>query len=108
MSQNALAMERQRLGATLETVRREGVRLLYSQQGLACQTTDKRRVVELENNPAMAERLEAFVSRYSRMQDTIGEKLLPHWLHAQGERTTTLIDTLNRAERLQIINANYK
>lgn len=57
----------------------------------------------LDRDPELAERLEAFVSRFGRMQDTIGEKLLPRWLQAQGETPGSMIDVLRRAERLNII-----
>lgn len=105
MSNTALALEQQRFLATLEIVQREGQHLLYSQQRLFGMCIDAQWVINLESRPEIAERLEAFVSRYSRMQDTIGEKLLPRWLRAQGERSTTLIDTLNRAEKLGILQS---
>ena len=45
----------------------------------------------------------AFVSRFGRMQDTIADKLLPRWLQALAERPGSQIDTLNRAEQLQVV-----
>ena len=105
MSNAVLALERQRFLATLEIVWREGQHLLYSRQRLFVAPIDTQWVIDLESHPEIAERLEAFVSRYSRMQDSIGEKLLPRWLRAQGERSTTLIDTLNRAEKLGILKS---
>ena len=51
----------------------------------------------------MAERLEAFVSRFGRMQDTIADKLLPRWLLAQAETPGSQIETLNRAEKLGVL-----
>ncbi|MBK1646591.1 hypothetical protein CKO25_18470 [Thiocapsa imhoffii] len=35
------------------------------------------RVAELEQAPDLAERVDAFVSRFGRLQDTLGDKLLP-------------------------------
>ncbi len=58
----------------------------------------------LENHPELAERLEAFTSRYGRMQDTIAEKLLPRWLLALAETPGSQIETLNRAERLGVVS----
>ena len=47
--------------------------------------------------------MDAFVSRFGRMQDTIADKLLPRWLQALAERPGSQIDTLNRAEQLQVV-----
>lgn len=105
MSNGVLTIEQQRFFATLEIVWREGQHLLYSRQRLLASAIDTQWVIDLEFQPEIAEQLEAFVSRFARMQDTIGEKLLPRWLHAQGERSSTLIDTLNRAEKLGILNS---
>lgn len=48
----------------------------------------------------LAERLDAFVARFSRLQDTVGDKLLPALLAAVAEPVGAAIDNLNRAERL--------
>lgn len=61
------------------------------------------RVAELERNPDLAERVDAFVSRFGRLQDTLGDKLLPLLLMALGEQTGAAIDNLDRAERLGLI-----
>ncbi len=50
-----------------------------------------------------AERVEAFVARFSRLQDTLGDKLLPVVLTALGEPVGAVIDNLDRAERLGLI-----
>lgn len=54
----------------------------------------------LETDFDLAERVEAFVSRFSRLQDTVGDKLLPVLLLALGESSGAAIDNLDRAERL--------
>lgn len=59
----------------------------------------------LEENPALAERVEAFVGRFGRLQDTVGDKLLPLLLDALGEKTSAAIDNLDRAERLELIES---
>lgn len=61
------------------------------------------RVAELEKAPDLAERVDAFVSRFGRLQDTLGDKLLPVLLAALGEKTGAVIDNLDRAERLGLI-----
>jgi hypothetical protein len=47
-----------------------------------------------------AERLDAFVSRFGRLQDTLGDKLLPQLLDAMAERTGATLENLDRAEKL--------
>ena len=57
----------------------------------------------LENTPELAEQVEAFVSRFGRLQDNLGDKLLPELLTALGEKTSVVIDNLDKAERLHFI-----
>lgn len=57
-------------------------------------------VKSLENSDADSEMLDAFVSRYARLQDTLGDKLLPAMLRAGLERTGSQLDNLLRAEKL--------
>jgi hypothetical protein len=58
---------------------------------------------QLAHDPDLAERVDAFVTRFGRLQDTIGDKLLPALLQALGERTGPAVDNLDRAERLGLI-----
>lgn len=88
---------------TLEIVAKEGKHLSYSWNSLFNQTLDVEWVVSLEQNPGCAEQLEAFVSRFGRMQDTMADKLFPRWLLALAEVPGSQIETLNRAERLGIL-----
>lgn len=73
------------------------------------QTTDQRlfkipftpeRAQRLAEDAELAERVDAFVSRFGRLQDTLGDKLLPALLQALGEQTGPAVDNLDRAERL--------
>ncbi len=66
-------------------------------------TPDRARV--LDDNPDEADRVEAFVSRFGRLQDTLGDKLLPAFLVALGERVGAAIDNLDRAERLGYVES---
>ena len=77
-------------------------------------TTDQRlfkgqftmeQAVRLEEDPDLAERVEAFVGRFGRLQDTVGDKLLPILLTALGEKPSTAIDNLDRAERFGLIES---
>ena len=49
---------------------------------------------------ALSERLDAFVARFARLQDSLGDKLLPALLTALAEPAGAAIDNLNRGERL--------
>lgn len=62
-------------------------------------------VALLETDPDLAERVEAFVGRFGRLQDTAGDKLLPQLLAALGEKIASVMDNLDRAERLGLIKS---
>ncbi|MHB8974680.1 MAG: hypothetical protein ACYC3X_29875 [Pirellulaceae bacterium] len=57
-------------------------------------------VESLENSDEHSEMLDAFVSRYGRLQDTLGDKLLPAMLRLSLEKTGSQLDNLLRAEKL--------
>ncbi len=59
----------------------------------------------LDADPDLAERVEAFVGRFGRLQDTVDDKLLPILLDALGEKSATTIDNLDRAERLELLQS---
>jgi hypothetical protein len=61
-------------------------------------TTDL--VQKIEMDPLLAERLDAFVSRFGRLQDNLGDKLLPQLLEAMAEPVGAVIENLDRAEKL--------
>ena len=63
------------------------------------------RVELMEQEIALAERVEAFSSRFSRLQDTAGDKVLPLLLNLLGEKVGPFIDNLDRAERLGFIDS---
>ena len=54
-------------------------------------------------NPQGIDTLESFTAKFSRMQDTLMDKLLPLYLSRVGETTGTAIDNLNKAEKLGLI-----
>lgn len=58
---------------------------------------------KIDQHEDLAERLDAFVSRFCRLQDTLGDKLLPAYLQSQLEPTSTALDNLNRAEKLGLV-----
>ena len=50
-------------------------------------------------DPDLAERVDAFVARFGRLQDTLAGTLLPRLLESQLEPLGSVLDNLNRAER---------
>lgn len=88
---------------TLEIVYREASHLAYSWSKLYSRPIDAAWVRGLEAEPQLAETLEAFVSRFGRMQDTIAGKLLPRWLLSLAEVPGSQIEILNRSARLGIL-----
>lgn len=55
---------------------------------------------QIERDPVLAERLDAFVSRFGRLQDNLGDKLLPQLLAAMAEPIGAMMENLDRAEKL--------
>ena len=60
----------------------------------------------LENNIEYSEMLDAFVSRFGRLQDTLGDKLLPALLRVSLEPTGSQLDNLLRAEKIGWIESS--
>ncbi len=63
----------------LELACKEASHLRYSHRTLFAQPVDVDWVHQLAENQEMAEKVEAFVSRFGRLQDHIGEKLIPRF-----------------------------
>ena len=61
---------------------------------------DARRAATLRQHVDLGERVDAFVARFGRLQDTLGDKLLPEILVWLGEPLGPAIDNVARAERL--------
>lgn len=87
----------------LDLVRREATHLRYSQSTLFALPITLAWVQDLGEQPELAEKVEAFVSRFGRLQDHLGEKLLRHMAALVGENSKTLLDTLAVAERLELL-----
>ncbi len=60
---------------------------------------------KIDSDPVLAERLDAFVARFGRLQDTVGDKFLPALLTALGEVTGPAIDNLDKAEKFGLIES---
>lgn len=94
-----------RLQFLVRVVRKECRHLVTTDQRLFGSEFSLQQATRLEEDLDLAERVEAFVGRFGRLQDTLGDKLLPLLLSALGESISSVIDNLDRAERLGIIKS---
>lgn len=81
-----------RLEFLVRVVRKECRHLGSTDRRLFNEPFTVERAASLETDPDLAERVEAFVSRFGRLQDTLGDKLLPVLLQALGEKPKAVID----------------
>jgi len=91
-------LENARLALDLAT--KEVARLAYTHRTLFGRTMDLDWVKSLERREDLSEKVDAFVSRFGRLQDHIGEKLIPRFAALLGEQPKSLLDVLAYAERL--------
>lgn len=94
-----------RLQFLVRVVRKECQHLSVTDQRLFNSLFTVEQAAQLNADPDLAERVEAFVGRFGRLQDTVGDKLLPLLLKALGEKTSAFIDNLDRAERLALLHS---
>ena len=83
-----------------ETVQAEARHLATTDGRLFAQAMTAERAAGLATDIDLAERVDAFVARFGRLQDTVADKLLPALLDWLAEPVGPAIDNLNRAERL--------
>lgn len=93
----------ERLDFLLETVERDKRHLLLTTRRLFSEQIDADWVRSLEEHPDLAERLDAFVARFARLQDTVGDKLIPELMQHMLETPGSVIDNLNRMEKLGLM-----
>lgn len=96
---------RLRLQFLSRVVAKECDHLLVTDQRLFSQPFDLERVNQMKTDNDLAERVDAFVARFGRLQDTVAGKLLPVLLSVLGERTAAVIDNLDQAERLGFVDS---
>lgn len=84
-------------------VKKEIHHLNYSASKVFNQPFTVERAKKLANDQEQAEQVEAFTSRFCRLQDTIGDKLLPAWLEILSERSNVAIDNLDKAEKIGVL-----
>lgn len=89
-----------RLRFLTRVVQRERKHLLATDHRVFAQAFTVERAKALDADIEQAERVEAFASRFARLQDPLGDKVIPTLLRALGEPVGAAIDNLDRAERL--------
>ena len=94
-----------RLLFLVETVGLEAHHLRQTDVRLFARPFDAARASNLRSDLDEAERTDAFVARFGRLQDTLGEKLLPQLLRCLAEPVGPVIDNLDRAEKLGLLRS---
>ncbi len=85
---------------------RESAHLRYTYRTLYAEPIDYTWVEDLATREDLAEKVDAFVGRFGRLQDHIGEKLLPAFSRLLGGNPKSLLDTVAYAERMEwVVNA---
>lgn len=84
----------------IRITQKEAMYLVRTAERIKQQSPDIDWVGSLEHSDDRSEMLDAFVLRYRRLQDTLGDKLLPQLLRANLEKIGTQLDNLLRAEKL--------
>jgi len=90
---------------SLDLAERESKHLSYTTRTLFAQTIDLELIKAIATREDLAEKIDAFASRFGRLQDHIGEKLLPAFARLLGAQPKTLLDTLAYAERMQWLDS---
>jgi hypothetical protein len=100
MSLRYLAEHAENAILALELAQKETKHLTYTHQTLFNQPIDFTWVELVAECEDLSEKIDAFVSRFSRLQDHIGEKLIPRFAALLGESPKSLLDVLNYAEKM--------
>jgi len=83
----------------LALAKKEMAHLAYTHSTLFAQTINLQWVQSLAEREDLSEKIDAFVGRFGRLQDHIGEKLIPRFAALLGESPKSLLDVLAFAEK---------
>jgi len=97
--------QQERLVFLCRVIKKEIQHLQYSANNIFKDGFNEEQVKKITHDDAFAEQVEAFTSRFCRLQDTIGDKLLPAWLSILGEKKAVAIDNLDKAESMGILSS---
>lgn len=95
----------ERLRALLDVCALELDYLKRTDARLFSRIIDETTIRGLTTDDDLSERVDAFVSRFGRLQDTLGDKLLPAFLAAREEKPGAMLENLDRAEKLGLVNS---
>lgn len=84
----------------LELAKKEVMHLAYTHRTLYAMPVSLEWVKALEKREDLAEKIDAFVGRFGRLQDHIGEKLIPRFAVLLGGTPKSLLDNLAYAEKM--------
>lgn len=89
----------------LDLARMEAAHLQYTHRTLFAQPIDADWVRQLTARDDLAEKIDAFVSRFGRLQDHLGEKLIPRFAALLGEAPQSILDVLAYAEKMHWVES---
>lgn len=95
----------ERLMFLTRVVDKEIKHLDYAAEQAFGQSLTLEAVQQLDDKPELALRVEAFTSRFCRLQDTLGDKFLPALLKSLGEPERALLINLEKAEKYGWLNS---
>ena len=88
-----------------ETAKLELLHLQQTNHRLFAQAWSQEEMAHKMLDIDFAERVDAFVARFGRLQDLLGDKYLPAWLRAVQEPVGTALENLDRAEKLGLVQS---
>lgn len=97
--------DRERLAGLLKTARAELLHLQQTDARLFNRSFSPQELVSHLQDIDFSERVDAFVARFGRLQDLLGDKFLPAWLKAMEEGTGAVLENLDRAEKLGLLGS---
>lgn len=93
-----------RIKALVSIVGKEVGYLQQTDARLFAEAFTAERAKLLDCDQVFSERVEAFVSRFGRLQDTLGDKLVPLYLQLIGDKPKGFLDDLDRMEKLEFVD----
>lgn len=92
------------VAALIHASERELHWLMVSDRKLFASGAASQWIEPLEARPELAESIDAFCARFARLQDTLGDKLLPRALMQLREPVRGFLDNLQQAERAGLVS----
>ena len=90
----------------LNLAEKEVAHLEYTHRTLFANPVDLKWVQSLATREELAEKIDAFVSSFGRLQDHIEKKLIPRFAALLGNETKSLLDNLALAEKAGWIDSS--